>query len=384
VYTGENVAAIFYLLLIANLSLGIFCVVFLLSAPMEPHDPGARTLVYPFFPLMGITMLQMVDYYLGHGVTGPAFTAIHILYDLALVTIAFSWNYIAIVHYRLNGADQTRHPGGRSIAVVSFLLAVALVIAHLRAEEAVLALHAATMVLLFYAGIKGVRIRWKVETLYPSSRTAVLIAAVSLVTYPAIAVGDALGWSLLFLDEEITFWAQAHPLYVTAITIPLLGYTYHHRTWGGGAGVPGLAVRPAGNTGPVASLATELTPVAIPGSGAAPVARVASETVRTSSDAGDPVSPGTVFPTDEITRHLTPRENQVLVLLYEGYRYREIAQMLFVSLTTVRTHIHHIYEKLGISRKEELFVRVRNTRNAAATADTPESTSVLIRRSSSE
>jgi ATP/maltotriose-dependent transcriptional regulator MalT len=104
-----------------------------------------------------------------------------------------------------------------------------------------------------------------------------------------------------------------------------------------------------------------------------------------SADAGDPASPGgTVFPTDEITRHLTPRENQVLVLLYEGYRYREIAQMLFVSLTTVRTHIHHIYEKLGISRKEELFVRVRNTRNAAATVDTPASPSVLIRRSSSE
>ena len=44
---------------------------------------------------------------------------------------------------------------------------------------------------------------------------------------------------------------------------------------------------------------------------------------------------------------LSPREREVLGLLADGYRGPEIADRLFLSLETVRTHIRHGANKLG-------------------------------------
>lgn len=54
---------------------------------------------------------------------------------------------------------------------------------------------------------------------------------------------------------------------------------------------------------------------------------------------------------------LTARENEILGLLAQGYRYREIAERLSISLDTVRTHIRHIYEKLQVRSRTEAAVR---------------------------
>lgn len=50
---------------------------------------------------------------------------------------------------------------------------------------------------------------------------------------------------------------------------------------------------------------------------------------------------------------LTTRENEILDLLSEGYRNKEIAEKLFVSVNTIRTHIYHIYEKLHVQNRVE-------------------------------
>jgi DNA-binding NarL/FixJ family response regulator len=50
---------------------------------------------------------------------------------------------------------------------------------------------------------------------------------------------------------------------------------------------------------------------------------------------------------------ITKRENEILDLLAKGYRYKEIAELLFISFDTVRTHIHHIYEKLQVQSRTE-------------------------------
>jgi DNA-binding CsgD family transcriptional regulator len=39
--------------------------------------------------------------------------------------------------------------------------------------------------------------------------------------------------------------------------------------------------------------------------------------------------------------------------LAKGYRYKEIAQRLFISVETVRTHIRNIYEKLQVASRME-------------------------------
>lgn len=50
---------------------------------------------------------------------------------------------------------------------------------------------------------------------------------------------------------------------------------------------------------------------------------------------------------------LTDREQEVLILLSEGYRYKDIASRLFVSVSTVRSHIYNIYEKLHVHNRTE-------------------------------
>ena len=50
---------------------------------------------------------------------------------------------------------------------------------------------------------------------------------------------------------------------------------------------------------------------------------------------------------------LTAREQQVLDLIAVGLTNREISCSLSISESTVENHIHHIYEKLGISNRAQ-------------------------------
>ena len=46
---------------------------------------------------------------------------------------------------------------------------------------------------------------------------------------------------------------------------------------------------------------------------------------------------------------LTKRERQVVELLREGLSYKQIASELYVSMETVKSHCHNIYQKLQVS-----------------------------------
>ena len=50
---------------------------------------------------------------------------------------------------------------------------------------------------------------------------------------------------------------------------------------------------------------------------------------------------------------LSEREKEILNLLSQGLRYKEIADKLFLSTETVRTHIRNIYEKLHVNSRTE-------------------------------
>lgn len=52
---------------------------------------------------------------------------------------------------------------------------------------------------------------------------------------------------------------------------------------------------------------------------------------------------------------LTKRETEILSYLGRGHSIIYIAEKLFISESTVRTHVKHIYAKLDIHAKEELF-----------------------------
>lgn len=53
---------------------------------------------------------------------------------------------------------------------------------------------------------------------------------------------------------------------------------------------------------------------------------------------------------------LTRRETEVLLLIAEGNRNQEIAQTLFLSPATVKTHVNHIFSKLGVANRVEAIL----------------------------
>lgn len=55
--------------------------------------------------------------------------------------------------------------------------------------------------------------------------------------------------------------------------------------------------------------------------------------------------------------NLSPREREVLHYLAQGYRYREIAEALFISPETVRSHLRSIYDKLHVRSRTEAVVK---------------------------
>jgi DNA-binding NarL/FixJ family response regulator len=50
---------------------------------------------------------------------------------------------------------------------------------------------------------------------------------------------------------------------------------------------------------------------------------------------------------------LSPREREVLELMAEGLRNREIAERLFLSEATVKTHVRHLLDKLRLRNRAE-------------------------------
>jgi DNA-binding NarL/FixJ family response regulator len=58
---------------------------------------------------------------------------------------------------------------------------------------------------------------------------------------------------------------------------------------------------------------------------------------------------------DPLEPKLTPRENEVLKLIAKGYKYREIAQKLFIATKTVQNHTQNILSKLEIHSRYELM-----------------------------
>ena len=51
---------------------------------------------------------------------------------------------------------------------------------------------------------------------------------------------------------------------------------------------------------------------------------------------------------------LTAREREVLRLIARGYRYKEIASSLHLSVKTVETHVSNVLRKLQLSSRHEL------------------------------
>jgi RNA polymerase sigma factor (sigma-70 family) len=59
---------------------------------------------------------------------------------------------------------------------------------------------------------------------------------------------------------------------------------------------------------------------------------------------------------------LTPREFEILTLLAKGLQYKEIADQLGISTSTVRGHLHLVYGKLHVQTRTEAVVKYLGAR----------------------
>ena len=79
-------------------------------------------------------------------------------------------------------------------------------------------------------------------------------------------------------------------------------------------------------------------------------------------DGGSPMSPKiarkvlssfNVTSNNNVSNLISKREQEVLELLSKGYLYKEIADKLYITLSTVKRHLNHIYQKLQVQNKTE-------------------------------
>jgi ATP/maltotriose-dependent transcriptional regulator MalT len=56
---------------------------------------------------------------------------------------------------------------------------------------------------------------------------------------------------------------------------------------------------------------------------------------------------------------ITPRELEILEALAAGFSNREIAERLFVSENTVKTHTARVFDKLGARRRTQAVQRAK-------------------------
>jgi DNA-binding NarL/FixJ family response regulator len=91
---------------------------------------------------------------------------------------------------------------------------------------------------------------------------------------------------------------------------------------------------------------------------------------------GSPMSPSiarkVMMKMQQVTEHikptaapdyqLTPREKEVLACVVNGLSYKMVADALFISYETVRTHIKKIYEKLHVASLTELVHKTMKER----------------------
>lgn len=93
---------------------------------------------------------------------------------------------------------------------------------------------------------------------------------------------------------------------------------------------------------------------------------------KLAADASRPVTeilpPHAVVPL--LPEPLSAREQEVLTLVTAGLSNQEIADRLFVAISTVKTHINHIFRKLDVANRTKAIIRAREL----GLVDTPEST----------
>ena len=71
-------------------------------------------------------------------------------------------------------------------------------------------------------------------------------------------------------------------------------------------------------------------------------------------DAAPPPQQQMAAPRDRERSPLSQREREIVALVAQGFKNKEMAEKMFISEQTVKNHLHNIFDKLGVSDRLEL------------------------------
>ena len=77
------------------------------------------------------------------------------------------------------------------------------------------------------------------------------------------------------------------------------------------------------------------------------------------ASSSSPISPSPNLIASSLIETISEREVEVLQLLSDGLTNQEIAQTMFVSVNTVKSHLKSIYGKLSVHNRREAVARAR-------------------------
>jgi len=70
------------------------------------------------------------------------------------------------------------------------------------------------------------------------------------------------------------------------------------------------------------------------------------------TDPSTPAGPNGKAPRERA--QLSQREREIIILIAQGYKNKEIAEKMFITEQTVKNHLHNVFDKLGVSDRLEL------------------------------
>jgi len=83
-------------------------------------------------------------------------------------------------------------------------------------------------------------------------------------------------------------------------------------------------------------------------------AAVIRQFVAAEEPAQPPVVPPVGAPRERERSPLSQREREIVALVAQGFKNKEMAEKMFISEQTVKNHLHNIFDKLGVSDRLEL------------------------------
>jgi len=72
------------------------------------------------------------------------------------------------------------------------------------------------------------------------------------------------------------------------------------------------------------------------------------------ADEVPPPIPQSAAPRERERSPLSQREREIVALVAQGFKNKEMAEKMFISEQTVKNHLHNIFDKLGVSDRLEL------------------------------